>query len=334
MSELVRADEILPSAAVEDQVVAQLEEARASLARARSFSEAKQLADGASAIVQWLRRQQSVSLEIANDARLLGLEAERRMGEFLGPSPARGNPNLIFQAEKLGWLTPKEAGIAATAAHRYRLLATVPVETMRDVAEKATAADEELTRAAMLRVARNGAASVHFSSDSDEWHTPAGVVVCVVEALGAIDLDPCSNWYGPPNVPAARHFTPMEDGLQRQWGGRVYMNPPYGRTIDAWAEKLVTEFQAGRVTQAIALVPARTDTDWFGRLRDFARCFIRGRLQFSGHENSAPFPSCAVYLGDRLERFYLAFRLLGDIFMRVEMDEARLSREPATGPDG
>ena len=29
-------------------------------------------------------------------------------------------------------------------------------------------------------------------------------------------------------MPAGKHFTAAEDGLSREWHGRVYMNPPYG----------------------------------------------------------------------------------------------------------
>lgn len=45
----------------------------------------------------------------------------------------------------------------------------------------------------------------------------------------------------------------------------------------------------------VCLVPSRTDTEWF---QDYAMKgeieFIRGRLKFGGHENSAPFPSAVV----------------------------------------
>ncbi len=111
---------------------------------------------------------------------------------------------------------------------------------------------------------------IHFSSDSPEWYTPPHIVAAVVETLATIDLDPCSN-LGTPNVPARRHFTADDDGLAQPWVGRVYMNPPYGREIGAWVEKLAHEYEAGRVTEAIALVPARVDTAWWRRLPHVAR---------------------------------------------------------------
>jgi hypothetical protein len=135
--------------------------------------------------------------------------------------------------------------------------------------------------------------------------------------MGAIDLDPCSTGHENPNVPAAWHYAKEDDGLAQKWHGRVYMNPPYGRVIGSWVEKLVLEYKAGRVPQAIALLPARTDTRWMARLRDYPRCFLRGRLKFSGHKNSAPFPSVVVALGCDLGKFVAAFGDIGDVYQLV-----------------
>ncbi len=59
-------------------------------------------------------------------------------------------------------------------------------------------------------------------------------------------------------------------------------------------------------------------TRWFRELRPYLRCFIWGRLKFSGQSNSAPFPSMAVYLGSDDRKFIDAFQGIGDIFGVVE----------------
>lgn len=158
--------------------------------------------------------------------------------------------------------------------------------------------------------------SVHFSRRTVEWYTPPEVIERTVRLLGSIDLDPCSEGADPPNVPAAQHFTEADDGLSREWCGRVYMNPPYGRVIGEWVQKLVDEYRAGRVHEGIALVPARTDTRWFRLLGDSTLCFVRGRLRFSSHMGSAPFPSTVAYLGRRPGAFAKAFSDLGDVWVR------------------
>jgi len=86
------------------------------------------------------------------------------------------------------------------------------------------------------------------------------------------------------------HYTKQDDGLKRIWRGRVYLNPPYGREIRSWILKLHDAYQAGSVCEAIALLPARTDTQWFRILRPYPKCFLTGRLKFGEARNSAPFP--------------------------------------------
>jgi hypothetical protein len=176
---------------------------------------------------------------------------------------------------------------------------------------------DELTTGALLTYWQQ---EVHHTSDEDEWLTPPEIIERVVAVLGAIDLDPCSNTFGDPAVTAAQRFTVADDGLAQPWAGRVYMNPPYGAEIGAWVEKLRGEYDEGNVTEAIALVPARTDTAWFAALRDTAVCFVRGRLRFSGSDNSAPFPSVVAYFGDDRERFAETFGAAGDIWVRLDQD--------------
>lgn len=156
---------------------------------------------------------------------------------------------------------------------------------------------------------------VHFSSAAEEWYTPAAIVERVVATLEGIDVDPCSNSATDPVIPAGMHFTRHDDGLSRDWNGTVYMNPPYGRAVADWVGKLVAEHTAGRTTEAVALLPARTDTKWFRRLRHFPKCFIHGRLRFSGCDQAAPFPSMTVYLGNRPQRFAEAFQDIGDVYV-------------------
>lgn len=163
--------------------------------------------------------------------------------------------------------------------------------------------------------------AVHFSSDSPEHYTPAAIVDAVIDVLGEIDLDPCSNSKDTPNVPALYHYTVEDDGLSLPWVGKVYMNPPYGRSIGEWVNKLTESLDTG-VTEAIALVPARVDTQWWNALtaRYSMVCFISGRLTFIGNEDAAPFPSAVVYLsqsGENALAFYDTFSQFGRIWQEL-----------------
>ena len=155
-----------------------------------------------------------------------------------------------------------------------------------------------------------------MSSDSVEWYTPRHIVEAVVATMHGIDLDPCAE--PGKSIPAVTHYTEVDDGLGRPWSGRVYMNPPYGRVIGAWVDKLADEFDAGNVTEAVALVPARTDTAWWAHLPTSVVCFVTGRLSFSDHDSPAPFPSAACYLGTRHREFAEAFIGIGNVWVRLE----------------
>jgi len=158
-----------------------------------------------------------------------------------------------------------------------------------------------------------------YSSARNEWQTPQSIIEHAVTALGSIDLDPCSTSKYDARVPAKWHFTAEDNSLAQHWEGRVWLNPPYGRAITPWIEKLHTEYESGGVTAAVVLVPARTDTRWWQELADYPYCALRGRVQFvredTGKKGHPSFPSAAVYLGPQLSRFATAFADIGTIYI-------------------
>lgn len=162
--------------------------------------------------------------------------------------------------------------------------------------------------------------AVHKTSKTAEHYTPDHIIDAVIRVLGTISLDPCSNSQEDPNVPALFYYTKEDDGLAQEWHGNIYMNPPYGRDIGFWVGKLVEQYEkAGNISAAIALVPARTDTQWWQQLRDAHICFLRGRLTFKGNDAGAPFPSAVACLGPWpvRERFIDVFSEYGDIWERL-----------------
>ena len=129
------------------------------------------------------------------------------------------------------------------------------------------------------------------SSRSDEWPTDPVFMAALAARFGGFDLDPCAT---AENAKAPRYFTRADDGLAQEWRGRVYMNPPYGRTIGLWMAKA---WEASQTTAelVVCLVPARTDTAWWHDCAARGEVeFLRGRLRFVGSASSAPFPSALV----------------------------------------
>ena len=154
---------------------------------------------------------------------------------------------------------------------------------------------------------------------SDCWYTPSYIVELVVQVLGEIDLDPCAD--DGKHISCKRHYTACDDGLIKEWEGRVFMNPPYSQP-SVWMEKLQAEIKLERVTEAIALVPAATDTQWLSPvLKSQPVCFWTGRIKFLSEDyqprNSARQSHVLVYWGLRKERFREVFEKYGVVYLQI-----------------
>lgn len=149
-------------------------------------------------------------------------------------------------------------------------------------------------------------------------HLSPDVILEAVRDIGPIGLDPCTTGDNPTGARYIRTEDCDPNGLETAWhefGGIVYVNPPYGRHRGKrcleWVEKAIEESDKG--AKVIMLLPARTDTSWFQRLFAYQLCFIRGRLTFKGQINGAPFPSALVNMGVTPRRFIAACEGLGAI---------------------
>lgn len=156
----------------------------------------------------------------------------------------------------------------------------------------------------------------------NEWYTPPDIIEAAREVLGAFDLDPASNDTAQETVRAKKYFTQDDDGLTQEWHGCVWLNPPYSQpAITHFVEKLVAEYQSGRVTEAILLTHNYTDTSWFHTAASActAVCFTRGRIAFLSPtgEKAAPTQGQAfTYFGDNVEKFREHFASLGFVLTR------------------
>jgi hypothetical protein len=116
-----------------------------------------------------------------------------------------------------------------------------------------------------------------------EWLTPPDLV----KKLGEFDLDPCTP-INPPFVHAKTNFTVIDDGLTKSWFGRIYMNPPYGKGMETWIEKLKNH------GNGIVLIFARTETKCFFNHIWYdadAILFVKGRIKFyniDGEQKGTP----------------------------------------------
>lgn len=160
-----------------------------------------------------------------------------------------------------------------------------------------------------------------YSSESVEWYTPGRYLEAVREVLGEIDLDPASNAVANKWVQAKTFYTAADDGLSRDWHGRVFMNPPYGKTSDGdsaaemFCAKALAEYDTGTIESAIILVNSLHSQAWQAQLYDQPICLVDHRIQFisgDGEENKNPTTqNMFVYLGREPERFAAAYSRFG-----------------------
>lgn len=286
-----------------------LESAAQMLAAASTPAQAGDLYDIAAAA-----RRYAKSLEARNYATEVQLRAGRKGGQMLIEMAEKAERHPGGRLDNGALPKLDDLGITPMRSSRWQSLARKSPAAFEAYIAKAKANGEALS----LRDAERTTDGV-FSSDTPEWYTPKHVVDAVDAAMLGIDLDPCAE--PDRRVPATSHYTEADDGLAQPWHGRVYMNPPYGRTIGAWVDKLADEYESGRVLEAVALVPARTDTAWWAHLPASTVCFITGRLSFSDAD-PAPFPSAACYMGPNDRRFAEVFLGLGLVYVRLETDAA------------
>lgn len=134
-----------------------------------------------------------------------------------------------------------------------------------------------------------------FSSKTDLWSTPQEFFERY-DVMYQFTLDVCAS---DENAKCERYFTKEDDGLQQEWSGSCWMNPPYGKEIKKWVKKAYESAVHNDAT-VVCLLPSRTDTAWW---HDYCMKgeieFIRGRLKFGGSKNAAPFPSAVVIFDGR-----------------------------------
>jgi ParB family chromosome partitioning protein len=156
---------------------------------------------------------------------------------------------------------------------------------------------------------------------SYEWYTPVEYISAVREVFGGqIELDPASSAVANQTVQAERYFDQDTNGLLHEWRSHtVFFNPPHNRrtTTGPWVQKLLSEYRAGNISEAIMLVDAATETRWFSVLYNFPMCFVEGRISFlNGEGKPAGSPiggSVFVYLGKQQDKFSTVFQRFGKV---------------------
>ena len=230
--------------------------------------------------------------KFAEAVETLGLESEIASGEIDAPKAA-----IIEAAKPI---------VEAKKAH----------DKWEEDAKKMPLAPPPEPPAPTQEDIKKARAHVANNSGDNEWYTPSEYIKAAKEVLGEIDLDPASSEVANVVVGAKRFYTEEMNGLEQEWRGRLWMNPPYAQPlIREFCEKMALECSTANVTEAIVLVNNATETGWFQDLikESTAVCFPRGRVKFwAPNKVSAPLQGQAiVYLGSKPQTFCQVFREFG-----------------------
>jgi phage N-6-adenine-methyltransferase len=129
-----------------------------------------------------------------------------------------------------------------------------------------------------------------FSSEKIEWETPQHLFDKLNNEFN-FTLDVCAD---ETNYKCNKYYTVETDGLDQEWNGVIWMNPPYGKGIDKWMKKAYISSRNGAV--CVCLVPVRSDTKWWHNyvMNATEVRLINKRVKFGGASSNAPFPSAVV----------------------------------------
>jgi phage N-6-adenine-methyltransferase len=230
------------------------------------------------------------------------------------PAPAAADlteaQHLRDQLEAQGWTV-------GSGAHGYVLVRDGKQHRVQDVAGLRRFLDAPEPRA----------------YDRDEWHTPSTMIALARQVLGEIDLDPASSAAAQAVVQARQFFTKAEDGLQQDWHGRVWLNPPYSNPAP-WIDRALTAYAAGQVLALLILVNDQTDAAWYQRLlhAGAAACLLARRVPFWHPDRAGETPrqgQTMVSIGVYPARFAEVFAAHGTLITCYSSADA----QPAAGID-
>lgn len=209
--------------------------------------------------------------------------------------------------------TIRDLGFTPKQTAQFQQMADHEPQVLEAIAE-AREHDDIVSRAAVMRkIEEKKKPHVTNNSKDDEWYTPKEYIEAARSVMGSIDLDPASNDFANKTVKAKQFFTEDDNGLERDWFGNVWLNPPYSATlIKQFADKVVnSNFQ-----QAIVLVNNATETSWFRTLVNKASAiiFTSGRIKYYKHDGTHGVPlqgQAFLYFGNHPDVFLEEFSRFG-----------------------
>ncbi|OPL11247.1 MAG: hypothetical protein AVO38_15970 [delta proteobacterium ML8_D] len=164
----------------------------------------------------------------------------------------------------------------------------------------------------------------HVSNNSgeNEWYTPEQYIESARRVMGTIDTDPASSEIANQHIKADIFYTKETNGLDKDWHGNVWLNPPYAQPlIRQFAEAVIEKRE--QYQQAIVLVNNATETVWLQGMMQISDvvCFVKGRIKFidmKGDPSGSPLQGQVfLYIGNNISDFVSEFNQYGQCLKRI-----------------
>lgn len=292
-----------------DIVLSKLNTARLALEEAKTIQETKKILDVAAAAEIYAKRQQ-LGEEAILYATSIKIEALRQLGNMLKNTPRNegGRPPETGTNSAPVFPTLADMGLDKKTSKLAQDIAALPEKKI------------DAIKAGIVSLGK-AVSNHHISDDSFDWYSPVECVNSARSLMGSIDIDPASSELAQEKIQAEKYFTAKTDGLTKTWKGNVWLNPPYSMPeIELFVEKVINEYAAGNVKQAIVLTNNSTDTKWFHLLAQYPFCLTSGRLQFwngAGEILAARQGQAIFYLGNKIQEFKKEFSQYGIVVGRL-----------------
>ena len=166
----------------------------------------------------------------------------------------------------------------------------------------------------MIEMYSESSGSSHVSNSDNHWYTPSEYIESARAAMWLINLDPASSDLAQKVVNADVYFTIADDGLEQEWAGTVWLNPPYSMPeMEMFIDKLLSSHA---VTEWVVLTNNSSDTGWYHKLLSACDsiCIPKGRIGFinkDGDTLATRQGQTFFYKGKNNDRFLNEFNQYG-----------------------
>jgi ParB family chromosome partitioning protein len=297
---------------LEKMVLANERSTKTAIAKMRDTDVLKEAIAQVDGVATWAKRIKATT-ETMNSLGYQKLLVCGRYGQVIGRKPGKRTDLQPPSPDEGGGFAAATLAAYRKIGDHYDKVDEYYELTKADVAD---GEDADVTIDGFIHFCTGGVLANRMTREV-EWYTPELYIDAARKVMGSIDIDPASCKIAQKTVKAEQYFTAADSGLEYEWPGTVWLNPPYKMPlVQDFVFHLCDEVAANRTTQAILLTNNATDPRWWQRAATEAAaiCFPGHRIAFYNKDGESSSPTngqCFFYFGRRTMSFAKTFGEFG-----------------------